>query len=169
MISRIQHPAVRKNQEKITPISPMVSRYLKIMKGFEVLWLSRSFFFIWSTIRLNLGSIFFGNQLSPSNCHPWWSGVHALTVCQYLLLLFCLCISWITLTSTKRTLFQVRLMNYTHTGNNFVIRWAIVPAESANCFSNTKAMVIGLLVLEYIYLQLEPFPYANYSFKLILI
>ncbi|ONI33474.1 hypothetical protein PRUPE_1G426800 [Prunus persica] len=34
---------------------------------------------------------------------------------------------------------QVRLMNYTHTGNNFVIRWAIVPAESANCFSNTKA------------------------------
>lgn len=33
-------------------------------------------------------------------------------------------------------------MNFTNEGNNSHIRWAIIPAESADCFSNTTAMVL---------------------------
>ncbi|KAM2374150.1 hypothetical protein FF1_043068 [Malus domestica] len=37
-------------------------------------------------------------------------------------------------------------MNYTHMGNDFVVRWTIFPADPATCFSAAKAMVIGMIL-----------------------
>ncbi|KAI5563791.1 hypothetical protein BDE02_14G014900 [Populus trichocarpa] len=37
---------------------------------------------------------------------------------------------------------QVHMLNFTSTGNNYLVKWAILPAESADYISNTTAMKI---------------------------
>lgn len=51
--------------------------------------------------------------------------------------------------------FQVHLLNVTHTENGSLIKWAILPDESADYISNTTAMVMLLTMLKYV--QLLPF------------
>lgn len=58
-------------------------------------------------------------------------------------------ISWITLTLPTQFLSQIRLRNYTISGNDLLIRWTIFPAESANSFTTAKAMGIILRLREH--------------------
>lgn len=63
--------------------------------------------------------------------HLLISNLHSVSWSLSFILLLCLLSEW----------FQVKLLNFTARGNDSLIRWAILPAGSAEYFTNATAMV----------------------------